>query len=523
MYKLLIVDDEYQARSGLRDLVDWQTLDITVVGDAEDGDEALKLVHDLHPDILLTDVRMNRMDGLTLAKEAREALPGLAIVFISGYSDADYLRDALRVEAYDYLYKPVRIPELAELMRRLTARLDARAQVQSQMERARLLLESSRPLLIERFVQSWIAGMLCDESEIRSRMALLELSVPLANGMAAAVFQPEWPAFPSGGQAEAYLVLLEGLVRERFPGALLCARETEVVALVPCLDTAGMAGLTEGFQDILEKMRGMTEAVLLIGVSRWYADWADVPGAVCEAQRTIERHALQNAVAVLCYDETEPPAQAHDPCGEDLIGRYLFTGNFDALWRGIEESLACLNAGPKDAERARKMLMACALRADLALEERGLNGFDAPGFLKQALAHRGVAPVAGALKKALKDACQAILDRQGGAFSPAVAQVMEMIRTRYAQRLSVDMLADEAHYSPAHLSTLFRQETGMTIGDMLLRTRLNAAMTLLRTTRDSVFTIAQQAGYTDVQYFSRVFKRFSGMTPVEYRKRGHTC
>ena len=96
MYSLLIVDDEYQTRSGLRDLIDWGALGIRVIGDAEDGEEALPMLEALAPDILLTDVRMNRMDGIALATEARRRFPEITIVFISGYSDSDYLRHALR-------------------------------------------------------------------------------------------------------------------------------------------------------------------------------------------------------------------------------------------------------------------------------------------------------------------------------------------------------------------------------------------------------------------------------------------
>ena len=75
MYSLLIVDDEYQTRSGLRDLIDWGALGIRVIGDAEDGEEALPMLEALAPDILLTDVRMNRMDGIALATEARRRFP----------------------------------------------------------------------------------------------------------------------------------------------------------------------------------------------------------------------------------------------------------------------------------------------------------------------------------------------------------------------------------------------------------------------------------------------------------------
>ena len=116
MYTLLIVDDEWQTRKGLRELVCWQELGIEVVGDVGDGREALPLVQELKPDILLTDVRMPHMDGMELSRQVRGMLPQIAIVFISVYSDADYLRNALRLDAVDYLYKPIHMEELKRTM-----------------------------------------------------------------------------------------------------------------------------------------------------------------------------------------------------------------------------------------------------------------------------------------------------------------------------------------------------------------------------------------------------------------------
>lgn len=524
MYKLLIVDDEVQTRCGLRDLVDWAALGIDVIGDAEDGDIALPMLLAQSPDILLTDVRMNRMDGHALAREARKRLPGVEIVFISGYAEADYLREALRVEAYDYLYKPIRMSELRALMERLVSRLDERAEKKRQIEKSRLLLEKSRPLLVERFMRSWIGGMLEDEAVVRERLEQLDLSIPREGGLVAAAFQPVWPTFPTGGQAEAYLMLLEEGVREQLPQALVCVQETGLIALLPASCPGEVEALHAPFQTVTDQMRGVTDATLRIGLSAWHAAWIDVPKAVREAQKTIERGIFWDEQAVLAYDAQEPawPSSAV-PLDTAHLERHLSAGDFGLLWEGIASALTALEKDAGGTELARKLLMSCALRADLLLARLGLMGIDALPFLKEALLHPAIAPARGALEAALRDACERVRDMQGGKYSAVILQVMEIIRTRYAQRLSIDDLAEEAHYSAAHLSTLFRQETGMTIGDALFRARLGAAMELLETTRLPVSAVAEQSGYTDVQYFSRVFKRSVGITPLEYRKRALPC
>ena len=181
MYTLLIVDDEWQTRKGLRELVCWQELGIEVVGDVGDGREALTLVQELKPDILLTDVRMPHMDGMELSRQVRGMLPQIAIVFISVYSDADYLRNALRLDAVDYLYKPIHMEELKRTMSSLVERLNQAAQDRAQQEHIRSLLESSRPLLIERFLRGWFSGILDDEQAIRAK-----------NGAAGAELSAKW-------------------------------------------------------------------------------------------------------------------------------------------------------------------------------------------------------------------------------------------------------------------------------------------------------------------------------------------
>lgn len=527
MYKLLIVDDEYQVRTGLRDLIDWNTLGITVAADADDGDTALPLLHAIRPDILLTDVRMNRMEGLQLAREARRLLPDIAIVFISGYSDAQYLRDALRVKAVDYLYKPVRIATLQALMREVVAKLDARAQEIQRREQARRLLEKSRPLLIERFVRDWLSGVLEDEQVIRERLAQLDLPFAASSGIGVAVFQPEWDVFPDGSQAQTCQILLERSVRRLLPGALTCAEGTGVIALFPACDPDALYAL-EGPLGALsaEAREQLLGARLPIGVSAWHG-WSDAPSALEEARQVVERRidalegvSLFSPQDTLNISETSPAVAMPDL---DFLSRTLLIGDFEALWNGLQSRIGELLCGDHGTERAREMLMLCALHADLLLSHQGLAGVDACVLCRRALGHISVYGLLNAFGSALRDACERVRQERSRTYSAAVERTLDAIRTRYAEPLRVEDLAAIAHYSPSHLSTLFRQETGTTIGDALLRARLDAAMELLRSTTEPVSSVAQRVGYADMQYFSRVFKRSTGLTPLEYRRKALPC
>lgn len=520
MYTLLIVDDEWQTRKGLRELVDWQALGIEVVGDAGDGQEALRQLERLKPDILLTDVRMPHLDGIELARQARALLPQIAIMFISVYSDAEYLRNALRLEAVDYLYKPIHIEELKKAITSLIGRLDQSAQEKAQQEQVRHLLETSRPLLIERFLHSWFSGILDDEQAIRAKLELLGLPFP-SGGIVGVVFQPLFPILPDDGTAESCQILLEEVLRRELQEILLCAEDTGAVGVMAVESPQALDRTEQMLHAAADTVRSELHMELMIGVSAWHADWLGAQQAVREARRTVGMQAFTSDRSVFRYehDARQEESSLRLLDGE-LIEQLLLAGGADALIARMDETLASQSG---NAPALRQLLMDIALRADLVLQKHGVNTLDSLSFCRHAAGYMPILAVRRTLEAKLREAAAQLNSRQKMGISPVTDRVMRLIRTRYSESLSIGEIAEEVHYSPAHLGTLFKKETGTTMSSYLLQTRLDAAMTLLRTTLEPVSSIARQVGYPDTQYFSRVFKQFAGCTPLEYRRKALSC
>ncbi len=109
MIKLMVVDDEPVIREGIETAVDWERLDIQVVGTAGNGRDGMAKALAQKPDIVITDIRMPVMDGIHFAKELKEKLPNVRIVFLTGYSEFEYAREAIRIGAAEYLVKYKRL------------------------------------------------------------------------------------------------------------------------------------------------------------------------------------------------------------------------------------------------------------------------------------------------------------------------------------------------------------------------------------------------------------------------------
>ena len=97
MWKVLLVEDESLIRKGIRMTVNWGALNCMVVGEAENGEEGLKAVSDLHPDLIITDLRMPKMDGLEMLKKLREEGNEAAVIVLTAYDQFSYARTALRL------------------------------------------------------------------------------------------------------------------------------------------------------------------------------------------------------------------------------------------------------------------------------------------------------------------------------------------------------------------------------------------------------------------------------------------
>ena len=134
MLKLVIAEDEDIIRMGLVQTIDWQAMEVELVGEAADGMEALEQVKKLQPDVLLTDIRMPRLSGLELADKVLAMGQRTRVVFLTSYAEFDYAREALRLQAVDYLLKPVEEEELVRVMQNIAKDLANQAELEAGRE-----------------------------------------------------------------------------------------------------------------------------------------------------------------------------------------------------------------------------------------------------------------------------------------------------------------------------------------------------------------------------------------------------
>ncbi|MBR2529741.1 MAG: response regulator, partial [Lachnospiraceae bacterium] len=158
LYKVILVDDEEEVREAIRKRINWEEIGFTVAGTAENGEEALELAENCEPDVVMTDIRMPFMDGLTMLRKMTEKLPDLRSVIFSGYDDFEYAKEAIRLESEEYILKPVDADELRNIFVRIRDRLDEQLKQRRNVELLSKYYEDSRPMMKEQLIIGLLEG-----------------------------------------------------------------------------------------------------------------------------------------------------------------------------------------------------------------------------------------------------------------------------------------------------------------------------------------------------------------------------
>lgn len=176
-YRVLLVDDEEDIRVGISRKIDWEGLGYALVGEAENGRDALELAESLQPDVVLTDIKMPFMDGLELCRILTERLPASKFVVFSGFDDFEYAKQAIQMNVSEYILKPINAPELTAVLERLHSQLDAERAERRDAQQLRERYEESLPCCAASFSPGcWTAG--CPRNGWRSCRSAMTWPLP---------------------------------------------------------------------------------------------------------------------------------------------------------------------------------------------------------------------------------------------------------------------------------------------------------------------------------------------------------
>jgi len=512
---LLIVDDEELTREGLLHSIDWASLGILNIYQADDGINGLTLARKYKPQIILSDVRMPRMDGIEMANKIREDLPDTHIIFMSGYSDKEYLKAAIRLKAISYVEKPILTEEVEDAVREAIS-ADVKQQI-SKDSATRQLRDTVTKLALD------ITYSKTDTDDSISRQ-FTALAMPIR---AATIFTTIIVKFVDGYSnirsfdQEAVLDAAAKLFEAHHMQYIWAVKQDEYLILhLFSSDKPSSSAVTKIVQKLSETLSKICHFYIAVGKSVTGVD--KVFDSYNTAVLLLQSSFFYEYNSILLYDKDNRESL---PISQDIISRFhetLSSHNKEeslqivqSLYEKLINNHGILVNYVKDFYYKLFMeLYKTAAHMQVYL-------YDTDGSCETILDYISKSGTLTILHNLLTDKVKLLfLSMETNVQENSTIFLIKAFISKnfHNENLSVKDISEHVYLSTSYVCTIFKNETGQTLNQYLTEYRIERAKILLLDSRYKITDISAKVGYSDGNYFGKTFKKMVGLSPSEFRE-----
>lgn len=531
MLKLLLVDDEQPILDGLKQLIDWSEIGVSSIKTATNGRDALAVMNNFKPDIIITDIKMPFMNGLELIRTVKEDLPETKCIVLCGYQDFEYARQAMKYGAVRYLVKPVEEEELIEIIEDISKSMLNTSQEKERMEDINRKLIESEPFLRNKLLYDVVSGETADLYDVFSKLNRIGIK-KVPQKFVCAVLEFEINDSPGGFTGEdlelvrfAVANIADELICSKAGGLVFYMLKKQIIMLV---DVSGLNPhiLETLLRDIIYQISKHLNILITIGVSSIQNTIEEAPKAFKEAKSALRYKLLIGWGKVISYNDVANdinkgiiiPVSAWKRLENNIITGA--SGNIPDVVEALFNELRLLKGvDPTELlEKCRDELLLIRRNIEgIGFEDTLLkdfiDGFDQKMYI--VTLEELEAEFIDVFQRLAEDIFQA--NNMG--VKSVINQIKKYIDQNYTDNITLNTLSEKFYINSSYVSRLFKQELGENYVDYLTGKRMEEAIKLLLRTEMHVYEISENIGYGNPKYFSQLFKKYTGMSPKEYRDR----
>ncbi|KWX70543.1 response regulator transcription factor [Paenibacillus jilunlii] len=511
MFKVLLVDDEVFVRKGLLELIPWESLKLSIAGEADNGAEALDMITQLEPDLVITDIRMPILDGLDLIRSVKEhAGLDLTFIIISGFNDFKYAQQALRYGVHDYILKPIDEEEMTATLRKLSYTM-GRKRIAT-LTNEDLTTSAIMEALVQENLQAEDAEPYAAALGLEGERGFLYAMTEIHAGQrdkptTMKQFQEALHFHEEGGAGIPVLEQQPGTF-----GILLCTDRI----------TGGRGGLSLH----LERLRAALSERLNTGLSLYAGDPVDtldqVHHSYSEANEAARHKYAENTGVIMYSGVKDKPLYVFDmsPVLASKLIMQLEEGNKNDYRQTVNSMFRLFHEQRFTPQAVTGSLSRCMTGILGVIKE--MDGNDEEILRLKELAERGhghwsLQMLQEHFMQAIQEAAEYITRLRKEHCLGGIKPIKRYIDAHYRENISLKSLAGEFYMNAVYLGRLFRKTYGVYFNDYLLELRIQEAKKLLRQSDLRMYEIAGRVGFQNADYFVTQFEKLEQISPSEYR------
>ncbi|MCR5217145.1 response regulator [Treponema sp.] len=522
MYSVFIVDDEPIVLDGIRSRIDWESNGFTFAGEAGDGEIALSMIHEIKPDILITDIKMPFMDGLQLAEEVKKSQPWIKIIILSGHDEFDYAKKAISIGIQDYVLKPFTPEEILNSLNKAASEIDREKKQYSDISRMKEELKSKEKLIKKEFLNNLVHGSAdlnnivqkCDDLKINLLSRYYKVLISRIDSLT------------GNQQNQQETCSLINSYSSSWDQAECFFHHTNL--LVCIFKGSSQEELEDNVFKAAESISHITgknsDCVCLTAIGLTVEHLFDLKKSYEDAKQILSSENVQSKNRIISSDDLQSDNSQILELNENdpFIDRLKYAGK-NEIAAIIDESMTLVRKNSGQFK-----VFASYILVDLIFEVSKLIerlGGDIKQ-LRPEIISRNFIDEAVENEEKLSSHMQALLyfaleyrdSKVTGKYASVIFKAKKYIEENYAdQNTTLTTVAQEVAMSPNHFSTIFSQECKTTFIEYLTDVRIENAKKLMRETDMKGYDIAYECGFSDPHYFSYIFKKNTGLSPREYK------
>ena len=524
MYKVLLVDDEKSILEGLTCILKWEEFGIEITGQCLDGTDALELISTTKIDILITDIKMNKMNGLELIKQIRERNANIKCIVLSGYDDFDYIKDAMLLGIENYLLKPVSTYELASTIKNTIQKIEKEMQINIEFRHGLDVLKDN-------ILYRWVKGDI-EKDEFLERASLLGLEIGKINYAVAVihVISESKSSMQHGVVSKKPIRLtINKICDEVLPGDLsplcFCDISGDVVVLFSDGNHTPHSFIRNMLSECIKNMNDDLGVDVFITVGNMEKLFKDVGTSYENAKNMQEYQLIMPPNTLLLYEEVLSYTEKHKKQTNIDINRienFILSRDRDGAIAFVEKVYCQIKSiGELNPEYIRNISLEILLHIKLSFNklffnpDKFLNDFRSAFY--KTFRTNAICELEKYTKEIINKGFEYIYYKNSE-FSPLTKRVIDYTRKNYMLDINLKTIAVVLNTSPGYLGYMIKRETGELFTNYLNYIRIEAAKQLLINPKTKISEVAMKVGYTNISYFSIVFKKAMSMSPIDYRR-----
>lgn len=527
LYNILLVDDEADVLRAMKRKIDWEAMGFCLAGTAENGQEALEMAEQLHIDVVMTDIKMPYMDGLTLCKKLKENYRNMKVVIYSGFDDFEFAREAVHLEAEEYLLKPISSKDMETVFRKIKEKLDQEFSEHRNLSRLSEYYQKSLPAMQEQLVMGILEGKITGE-RAKTMLETYEMHLEAPYYVVAMLYADGNPKEIQGKRAQLLTLSVKDMAQDYLNeriGFYSTVYLDEVILVFMLNERDKMERVLYHLDQICKMGTRVLKVPVTASVGQICEQLDFLTTSYQEAKNAMEYRTIMGGGQVLYIHDIEPsPKDSVSLMEYDFqnLVRAVKLGDRDETNAAITqfmESIRNFRISPNQYQLLFMELLTELMKIGRSykLRQNQIFGDDSRPW-QELYKYISMDDLEHWLQEVCTNLRHTLRHERTDSTMKLTEQAKAYIGEHYKESdLSAETLCRHLNVSAAYFSTIFKKEVGLSFVAYLTKIRLEHAVELLLNTEDKTYVIAEAVGYMEPNYFSYVFKKQYGISPSKYR------